>query len=346
MSPAPPPNYAEWLARMRESTKPSARTIGRVRQRLDLQLHSARPELSDVPGPRPGAAERVKARLAPHMAPQTSPWSPARWGTALPLGLGSAAFAMAASLLIGDVVHPETHSERFLAGSSASVQLSEYVRAEHEGEGRVLRDGEDISIDWELGRIELEVEPGQGATVRLQTPEGSVRVVGTRLVVERNALGTEISVEHGEVALRCEGSPEQTLRGGQSSECWPTTAAGLLGRARALEQDAAPPDSVLSTVEQGLLRETSGKGPLRAELLALRTQALLARGDQQEALRAAEEALASGPDPIRSTELHRTAARLFLIWGYCDRAAPHLDALPSLTAEEQAHRDQCESISP
>jgi ferric-dicitrate binding protein FerR (iron transport regulator) len=341
MSPSPPPKYSEWLTRVREQTKPSARSVGRVRQRLDLQLRSASAELADVPGPRAGAVERVRARLAPHMVPAPSPWGLARWGTALPLLMGTTAFAMAASLLIGDSFRPETQSERFLAGSSTSVQLSDHVRAEHEGEGRVLRNGEELSIDWELGRIELEVEPGQGATVRVSTPEGSVHVVGTKLAVERSALGTEVSVEHGEVALRCDGSPEQTLLEGQSSECWPTTPAGLLGRARALEQQASAPEAILATVEQGLLQSS---GPVRAELLALRTQALLSRGDQHGALAAAEEALAAGPDPIRSVELHRTAARLFLIWGYCDRAAPHLDALPSLTAEEQAHRERCTSL--
>jgi ferric-dicitrate binding protein FerR (iron transport regulator) len=348
MNPGPPPKYAEWLSRTRESTTPSARSIGRVKARLDVRLRSARAELSSVPGPRPGAAERVKARLAPHLtpphlAPRPAPWA-LRGGAPLPRARGSAAFAMAASLVIGGSMAPEGQSERFLAGSSSSMSLSEHVRAEHEGVGRVLREGEELSIDWEIGRIALEVEPGQGATVRLQTPEGVVRVVGTRLVVERDALGTEVSVERGSVSVRCEGGEEQTLQAGHSSECWPTTGAGLLGRARALEQAAQPPDSILATVERGLAREVSGTGPIRAELLSLRTQALLAQGDQQGALRAAEEALAAGPDPIRSVDLHRTAARLFLIWGYCDRAAPHLDALPSLTPEEQAHRDRCAEI--
>lgn len=323
-------NYAEWTHRAREGTAPRPESLARVRQRLDRQLLPATGDLRSVPGPRPGAAGRVKARLQEHRQPRV--W-PARI-------VGATLLATAGVLAVALVDPGATPDRRIGLAGAGTLAVTDHVRLDHDGRGHIVAVGEDVSIDWEIGRLELDVDPGAGATVAVHTPEGTVRVVGTKFAVERDALGTRIDVSRGEVAVTCADGTDRALVPSESLECEPTTGAGLLNRARALEERQAGAEPILATVERGLA-DNSAPDAVRTELWTTKANVLVGAGRQAEALDAAEQALGTRPEAARAESLHRLAARLALLGGACSRAVPHLDALSSLTVEEQAYRERC-----
>lgn len=324
-------NYRDTLGAMRERSAPSPAAIGRVRARLDLQLVPATTELARLPAVRPAAVARVRARLVESRQRRTA-WPPVLVGTALA--------AAATTIALGLGTRDGPPEELLLAGAGHDLSLTGDVVASHEGRGHASVDDGAVTIDWEIGRIELDVTPNHGAKVLVTTPEGQVRVVGTKLSVERDALGTRVSVDHGTVAVSCGGTADLAVRGGEAAECLPVTPSGLLNRARALEQQGASADAILASVDDGVAAGASGN--VLGELLTLRVGTLIGVGRTADALDAAEAALASDPDASRSLALHRTAARLALLTGACERALGHLDALPSDDAE-QALRERCPS---
>lgn len=176
-----------------------------------------------------------------------------------------------------------------------------YQGAGHVG-GTVARP----DIEWVLGRIELELEPDASAELTLRTVEATVRVTGTRFAVERDAAGTKVEVAEGRVAVRCQSSEppdgERALAVGESILCVPTTSAGLLGRARLLQQQGDLLGSE-QAVEQGLALATR-QTPARGELLALAVQLRLLRGDEGSAREAARAYLDEG-FPARADEIQR-----------------------------------------
>lgn len=332
-----PKIYRDAMRSYRDATSPSDPRIGRVRVKLDRALTPATALLSALPEPKPGATARIKSRLRGEPRAARPVW---------PIVFGATAFAMASAVaLLSPQRADAPPTELALSGSGELLSLSDAVRATHDGEGHAERKGDAIHIDWEIGALTLDVDPEEGATVEVRTPEALLVVHGTRFTVERSPLGTEVRVDHGLVSWSCASSdgsmgPSQKVSASQSSLCLPLTAEGLLNRARALGvDDPSRRADALDAVQRGL--SLSASGPTRVELLAFEVAAKLASGDTLAALDAAERAIAAGPDPARAIELHRTAARLSLTWGYCDRAVPHLDALPSLTPEEAAHRDRC-----
>ena len=139
------------------------------------------------------------------------------------------------------------------------------------------------------------------------------------------------------VTPRCDA--DLTLDVGTPDECLPTTAAGWLTRARALEDRGATAAQVLAAADAGVA--LGADDAVRSELEVTRMGALLRSGRSGDALAAAEAALPSaGPD--RAEELHRAAARLALAAGDCPRALPHLKALVAPTADETAHAERCD----
>jgi hypothetical protein len=328
-------NPSAWTRALRERTTPSSAAIHRVRRRLDLQLAPATAELSRLPAVEDAAVRRVRARIRA-AGRATEPGWPVR---IVGLGLAATAMAMAAAVTLTTSGPGPVAAEQYLAGSGQGA-LAEHVLATHDGQGRVVTGPDGVVIDWELGRLDLDVTPGEGVTLLVQTPEGAVRVVGTRLTVARGALGTTVSVAQGEVAVTCTGEAEVPVRAGGRAECWPTSPAGLLNRARALQDAGAGADEVLATVDRGL--EAPGlDGPVRGELLALQTGALVAAGRDAEALDAAEAAIAASSDPGRAVSLRRTAARLALRLGACERARRQIEAIGEAT-EERALLERCD----
>jgi len=141
------------------------------------------------------------------------------------------------------------------------------------------------------------------------------------------------------ITPRCDLQTDLTLRTGTPDECLPTTAAGWLTRARALEDRGAADAQVLAAADAGVA--LGADDAVRSELEVTRMGALLRSGRTTQALLAAEAAL-PGAGPDRAEELHRAAARLALAAGDCARALPHLDALTAPTADELAHAARCD----
>ncbi len=138
------------------------------------------------------------------------------------------------------------------------------------------------------------------------------------------------------VTPRCDVKTDLTLDVGDA--CLPTTAAGWLTRARALEDRGAAAAQVLAAADAGVA--LGAEDAVRSELEVTRMGALLRSGRAADALAAAEAAL-PGAGPDRAEELHRAAARLALASGDCARALPHLEALTAPTADELAHTANC-----
>ena len=331
MSPNGTPDRGGWARTLRARTAPQPAAVARVRSRLDLQLTPATAELSHLPEPSAAAVRRVRARIGDPRG-STAP----AWGVrALGVGLGVAAMAMVVgAATLGDLGGDGGVSARALAGGGHEA-LAEHVVATWDGEGLVQSGPDGVVIDWELGRLELDV--ARGAAVRVDTPEGSVRVSGTRLTVERDALGTAVSVADGAADVACSGAAEQALAPGDDHACWPTTAAGLLNRARTLSERGATPEDVLAAADRGLA--LADDAPVRGELAALRLGALVTAGRDAEALIAAEEALI-GADGARAEEVRRVAARLALRLGRCDQARAFADGLAA-DAAERALTEAC-----
>lgn len=277
--------------------------------------------------PSPAALRRVAQGVQSAQAP------PRPWGWALGLAL--------AGLALLWVKQPPPALDQSLP-TTGPLALGDLVQVELAGEGAVRGHGHDLHIAWRFGEIAVEVTPNAGVALEVTTEEATATVRGTGFVVDRSALGTRVDVRHGAVAVTCALGGEQTLTAGQSTTCLPTTAAGALGRARALD-GKIDPAALLAELDQGLSRP-GASGALAAELQAMRTTALLALGRDEEALAAAEAALATEA-PTRAVALHRVAARLALQSQDCPRALPHLQALADADAlgEDAAWLTHCQS---
>ena len=88
----------------------------------------------------------------------------------------------------------------------------------------------------------------------------------------------------------------------------PTSASGMLGRARALQDQGARWQDVLDAASAGLAQD-SGIGTVRSELEVLRLEALVEVGRPEEAREAARAYLASG-STTRRADVERIAAQL------------------------------------
>lgn len=202
--------------------------------------------------------------------------------------------------------------------------LSEGVDLRFQGRGLAQGSAKEPVIHWEEGTISLAVRPGEGLTVRVQTPEAEVLVVGTRFDVARDGLGTAVSVEEGRVSVNCSDGTTRFLTPGQRLSC-ARSAAAALATARALAAEGADPAEVLDTVQRGLGRADADEA-VRDELRFLQVSALQAMDRDSEALEAAEAALDRGAPP-RWRALAAIAARLRVQRGDCAGARPHLERL-------------------
>lgn len=168
------------------------------------------------------------------------------------------AIALAGAAVAGAVVwalQPAAPSPVSLALSapvseapSMPVQVSPEVAATVGGLGQVTGDTRNVHVAWEKGTLSLEVEPDRGINLAVETDEATVRVVGTGFDVARDAFGTRVSVRHGRVAVVCSRGAERMLGAGEHATCLPRTAAGMLGRARALQDVHAPTTDQLGEI--------------------------------------------------------------------------------------------------
>jgi hypothetical protein len=271
----------------------------------------------------PADLTRLRARIQARQAAPSRSWLP----------VAAPAFALAAAALVAIVVvdrEPEPVAASFSGATEGTVTVAPGVDLTLNGTGELSGTESAPRLAWASGKVEVSVEPGAGLDVQVHTDEALVKVVGTVFEVERGPLGTTVGVTRGKVSVTCSGSDEQFLTAEHSATCLPTTAPGLLGRARALHDAGAGSSAVMETLELGLNR--SPAPAIHTELSALRV-ALLAEGaDPAAAVQAAREHL-SRADAGRRAEVARVGAALGYALSGCEGAMPFV---PELPAEEVA----------
>lgn len=233
-----------------------------------------------------------------------------------PVYAGVAAIGVAAAALLF-ALRPTVSVAALAADTSTTVQVSDDVTLSYTGRGEVTTDGARPRVSWELGTLDVEVTPNRGVDLVIETPEATVRVIGTGFSVVRDALGSAVGVRHGVVAVRCGDGREGQLTAGQSMTCLPVRAAGMLARAKALIASGAPDGDVLVALDAGLRLDASG--PVRAELAARRIRTLSALGRDEEAAAAASAWLA-GDEVTRRAEVEDLAFAVAVRRGDCATA--------------------------
>ncbi len=322
------------VSRYVDETTPNEEVVERVKDEVLGDAEYARVMLAHLPEVPADAVLRTQARITAEARDRKRSWG---W-MAAPLGL-----AAAAALVIGVMSVPSAPVElaQTLAadGEQIEVQPTEHVRLAYDGQGQLGGTDRAPRLQWESGSVHVEVTPDQGIDFRVQTADAEVRVLGTVFDVNSTHLGTQVTVNEGKVAVLCEDGVERVLRAGETGECLPSTAAGLLGRARAFQAQGAH-DLSLMAAEKGLA--IKGTEPaVVSELSLVRIEELVALGSASEAVSMVERYLQLHPGSNRAPELHRTAAAVLLQRGDCVSAWPHLDALPDRTPDEDGWLAAC-----
>ncbi len=256
------------------------------------------------------------------------------------LVVASVALSLAAAVALA-VLHEaqEPSLSQPLYGAVAVLDPSPELRLEVDGAGHLDGTRHEIVITWEVGTLRVAVAPKRGVSLRVDTPEGTIHVVGTEFAVRRDAFGTVVTVTRGEVEVTC-GADEATrasLMPKETLTCPPLTAPGLLGRARAEHRDKASITEVLATIDSALA--LASEPAVGDELRTLRIDVLLAAGDFTAAREAADAYLRSGASHRRNDVL-RVAATLSWSFDGCARARAWLDELGEAAADLPA-ADAC-----
>lgn len=306
------------LRRFRDDSAPSPDAIERVRRRARAEAGPvlSPAELRAATAPAPGAETRVWERVI--AAREIDAASPPRSWLPIPLLIGAAAAAGAGVWLYGTADAPSLPEAlpeppeiaaappsepaaapprrrpartdaaaapmaMALASTQAEATLAPFpdVRLAYRGTGRLSGTAAAPRIDWDDGRLAVEVTPGRGIDLVVSTTEADVRVVGTGFTVHRDAFGTEVTVHHGTVEVTCAGSAPKRLTKGGAGVCFPHTASGLLARARAQlhERDA---NGALASIDAGLA--VAADGAETDELRLLQLEVLISEGRDVSAL--------------------------------------------------------------
>ena len=311
------------LRDLRDPTRPSADAVQRVRDRLgeEIDPRTLRALLRTVPGARPGAEDRVRARLAASPTRRRPAVGPALW---LPVAVAIAGLVAAG---IGFSLRrdapipldtPLSHDAVAVGGLTLSPQ----------GIGTLEGTSHTPTIGWEAGSLAVDVDPDAGIDLDVRTREASVRVTGTAFDVVRDALGTRVDLHRGSVVVTCaiDDAP-RPLAPGDTITCPPVSADGMLGRVRGLARDGTGHDALIDEIDAGLERE-EGSPEARVELGVLRISSLARSEARAEALADARVWLDAG-HTLRRPDVLRIAASLALDLEGCPGAEPHLDALAS-----------------
>ncbi|MEO0601328.1 MAG: FecR domain-containing protein [Myxococcota bacterium] len=269
----------------RAASEPPDGATERVLQRIrDADGTDVERLLAGAGEPDPAAVRRVAARL------RASRRRPLLLG-ALTLSAAAGLWAMLATPPTG--VAPEALDVVLDDAAGHARTLTRAVEVEARGEGRVGGTVAEPHVDWERGELLVRVDPEAGIHLVVDTPESRVTVLGTVFSVVRTPLGTEVTVERGEVAVACRDTgTEARLGPGEVAACRPSTAAGLLGRARTLEARGASFDEVVAALSRAL--ELDSPAVVRGEILAQQIRIFRAAGRRTEALLAAQQYLDEG----------------------------------------------------
>lgn len=312
--------------RFGQDTSPSGHDVRQLKDRLAASHESAASFdrlLRELPGPADGAEARVRARVHQDLRQRR-----AHPGWLVPLGAAVASAALTLTLLV-----VLTGPERLGGELVAETTLPSGLALTIEGEGALEGTETAPRIQWRRGTLRLDVDPSAGLQVVVETPDAEVAVLGTAFSVSRGALGTRVVVERGRVAVRCRDAAQgQALDAGDSMECAPTTPAGLLARARAL-QTARDLSGAADAADLGLAASPSPA--VRTELSLVRLEVLAAGGRRAEALSAAQALVKEGAGHRRSDALH-VAVGVAGPKAACADVRPWLEEL----AESGAHADE------
>jgi ferric-dicitrate binding protein FerR (iron transport regulator) len=167
-----------------------------------------------------------------------------------------------------------------------------------EGRGRLGGTERAPRVDWQSGVLRVAADGRALRRFTVRTGEALVTVRGTRFVVDRDPLGTHVEVSSGEVSVVCGNADERFLGPGGSLLCKPTSAAGMLARARALQGLDAPVGPVLDAASAGL-GMTGLQPDVAIELKIVRIETLRS-GDR--VLEALEEARLLAEDAAYRTD--------------------------------------------
>lgn len=285
----------------------------------------------------PAALARVKAGLRARAdAPAGRPWGLAL-GLALPLAAAVLLWLRAGSPVPegGDApgaaavaeALPRTPISGGLEGAPLLLEPVPGLRLAVAGQGELSGTTRAPILRLRSGSVRVEVDPAAGLAVSVQTQELQVEVLGTIFDVKRDAMGASVQVERGRVAASCGAASPVALGAGQRQDCAPTTAAGMLARARGLqERGSALPEAgaaVLEAVEAGLAMPDGSPG-VRGELLVVAFEVRDRAGEVEAALAAVDAYLAVGGP--RAGELAARGAELALAQGGCAAAQAYAQA--------------------
>lgn len=312
------------------STRASDAQIDALRSRLGLDLDpeaASRELLAGAMGADAEAVDRVRARLG-YGVPVRARWSAGAVTMAAAALLSVAGGTSAAWWLVDAPLNAS-----LIADTLATSDPTRYVALRYSGDGRLGGSEDAPRIEWTRGVLSVEVEPEQGVRLSVHTAEAEVQVIGTGFDVLRDARGTRVSVEHGRVAVACDGGAGVVLGAGESVECAPTTAAGLLGRAQALRQRGAANAEVLEAAERGLLAPHDAG--LAAELTLVRAETLAQLARHTDALAVCVAATTAGAG-ARQIDLEHLEAREGLRAIGCEAALSPLRRLRERAAASPA----------
>lgn len=277
---------------------------------------------------RPSANELARIRASVSAGRTSSPWMASLSAVA---GV-AAVVAVVWSLRPVEPVPVERHIDTTAQVGPAAVEtvaVGDDVRVDVRGQGTVTGTPKDVQVGLVGGKLSVEVTPEQGIQLAVRTDEATVRVIGTGFDVTRDALGTMVEVRHGRVQVDCTDGASTLITAGESRLCLPGTAAGMLGRARALQDGGAAPEVVGDAVQRGL--SMASEGPVRAELRNVQLGVEVRAGRTDAALTLAEDMLRSG-ETLRRAETLQLAARLRVLAADCAGADPWLRELGSMGA--------------
>ena len=315
--------FREVFRRFIRETAPSERAVARVKERVlepSTDADVSRAVLQHLPGVAPGAEGRIRARLAGRQpARSLRAWA-----------YGGVALAAAAAGLTVVVAMPDPGLAPVQAQLASGEQRAELAPSPelalaYQGAGSLEGTRQAPRIAWESGTVHVDVQPHQGIELVVATAEAQVQVVGTAFAVTRDALGTQVDVDHGLVRVTCLDGAATMLGAEQHTTCLPTTAHGMLARARALQSQGASPELLLTTASVALERHPD-PNLVRTELQLVGIEALTRLGREAEALEQAQDYLSSGGE-LRREGVLSLAARLAWSTGGCDSASPWLEQL-------------------
>ncbi len=279
---------------------------------------------------RPSEAEQARIRRGVH----DRMVGRARRRRRLPL-LAVAASAVLVAAVVLWPRGPEPIARALSSEQGSQLRLGDHVTLVYEGRGQASGSDGDITIHWEWGTLHTDVTPTQGVALRVQTDEGSARVVGTVFDVTRDAIGTEVAVLEGTVELTCQGSSPLLLEVGTRHRCYRSAEAALQEARR-----APGPAEALAIIERGA--QLPGAPAAHRELELRRIDALRATGRGDEALELARSYLDAGHQHRRA-ELLSVASELAFVMGGCAEAAPLLEALAATPSPPPAAVAQWEA---